>query len=130
MSFRPNNDILADFVVNEVPAGVRTTLTEEQIRAVRSAAKKRHAVDVRLAIPLVFTQIYFVVLVGKDTRSETVEQFRERRSKAGFQLTSAAAALIAAGAVVVGAVALYIVKSRAGINIFPGHVRDFLPFLN
>jgi hypothetical protein len=126
MSFQPNPDLLADLVVDEVPVGVRATMSEQQIKAVRSATKKRHAVDIRFTVPLVFTQLYFVLLVGKDTRRETVETHRERRARSGFHLSAAAIAVFATIAVVTGAIVLYVLKSRAGINLFEGHARDIV----
>jgi hypothetical protein len=116
--------VLADLVVDEVPTHVRATMTEDQIKAVRSAAKKRHAVDLRFTLPLGFTQLYFVFLVGKDTRRETVEVQNERRTHTRIHATTGAIAVAAAIAVIVTAVALYLLKSKAGIDLFPFHARD------
>jgi hypothetical protein len=129
MSFLPNSDLLADLVVDDVPVDVRASMSEEQIKAVRSAARRRHAVDVRFTIPLLFTQIYFVMLVGTDTRRETVAVNRERRSRAGFHLSTVAIAVLSTAAVLVAATLLYVLKSRSGVNLFSGHVRDFVPFV-
>lgn len=116
--------MLADLVVDEVPTHVRATMTEDQLKAVRSAAKKRHALDIRFTLPLGFTQLYFVFLVGKDTRRETLEVQSERRTNTRIHLTTGAIAVISVLTVVVTAVALYILKSKAGIDLFPFHVRD------
>ncbi len=126
MSFQPNSDLLSDLVVDEVPVGVRATMSEEQIKAVRDAARKRHAIDIRFTLPLFVTQIYFVLLIGKDTRRETVEVQREQRSRAGFHLSSFAIGVLAAATVIAAAVVLYVVKSRAGIDLFDGHARDIV----
>lgn len=116
--------MLADLVVDEVPTHVRATMTEDQLKAVRSAAKKRHALDVRFTLPLGFTQLYLVVLVGKDTRRETIEVQNERRANTRIHATTGAIAVIAALAVVVAAVVLYVLKSKAGIDLFPFHAKD------
>jgi hypothetical protein len=103
-------------------------MTEEQIKAVRGATKSRHAIDVRFTVPLLVTQLYFVVLVGKDTRSAAVETQKERRAKAGFHASALGVGLLAALAVVAAAVVLYVAKSRAGIDLFQGHASDVVPF--
>jgi len=129
MSFQPNTDLLSDLVVNEVPADVRGTMSEEQIKAVRAATSRRHAVDVRFTIPLLFTQLYFVMLVGKDTRRATAESNRELRGRAGFHLSRAAILVLSIAAVLTAATLLYVLKSRSGLNLFSGHLRDFVPFV-
>jgi hypothetical protein len=121
------SDLLADLVVDEVPESVRGTMSEEQIKSVRAAAGRRHAVDLRFTLPLLFNSLYFVVLVGKDTRRETLAVERERRGRAGFHVSGVAVAVLAVVAVVAGAVLLYVVKSRAGIDLFSGHASDLVP---
>ncbi len=127
MSLVDRRTVLSDLVVQDVPAAVRTTMSEEQLKAVRSAADKRHAVDVRFTVPLLFTRLYIVFLVGRDTRTSAIEQDRERRANAGVHLSTAAIATMAVVAVIAAAVILYVVKSRAGINLFDGHASDILP---
>ena len=134
MSSRTETDVLADMVVRDVPPRVRATMTEEQIKAVRSAversvAKRRHAIDVRFVLPLLFTQIYVVLLVGKDTRRTTLLAQEERRARAGFHASAAAIAIASAIALAVAFAVLYLLKSRLGINLFNGHLKDYLPFL-
>ena len=123
-------DLLADIVVADVPSDVRATMSEEQLKGVRAATSKRHAFDVRFSVPLFFTKLYFVLLVGRDTRRETVAVEKERRARAGFHVSSFATGVMVAVAVVALFAVVYAVKSRAGINIFPGHLRDYLPFLH
>ena len=119
MSLARRKEMLSDLVLHEVPSEVRGTMTEDQIKAVRIATEKRHAVDVRFTVPLLFTTLYFVLLVGKDTRTETTESNRERRTSAGFHLSTTAIAVGTAVAVITTAVVLYIIKSRSGIDLFP-----------
>jgi hypothetical protein len=121
------DDLLSDFVIHEVPTDVRATMSEDQIKAVRNAATKRHSVDIRFTLPLLFTQLYFVLLIGRDTRNETVESNRERRTQAGFHASYVAIGIGAAIAVIATAIVLYVLKSKAGINLFPGHAHDFIP---
>lgn len=116
--------MLADLVVDEVPTHVRATMSEDQLKAVRAAARKRHALDLRFTLPLGFTQLYFVFLVGKDTRREAVEVQNERRTNTRIHATTGAIAVIAALAVILTAVVLYVLKSKAGIDLFPFHARD------
>lgn len=128
MSLSRRDEFLSDFVIHEVPTDVRGTMTEEQISAVRNAADRRHAVDVRFTVPLVFTSLYFVLLVGKDTRRNTQEVQRESRARAGAHFSTAAIAVLAGIAVITAGIVLYIVKSRAGIDLFQGHAGDYVPF--
>jgi len=128
-----NQDILAEMVVREVPPHVRSTMSEEQIKAVKQAVadtanNKRHAVDCRFVLPLFFTKLYFVILVGKDTRGSTLSVEAERRTRAGFHM-SGLAAIVGSGIVLlVTAAILYVLKSKMGINLFEGHLRDLWPF--
>lgn len=134
MSSRTEPDVLADMVVRDVPPRVRATMTEEQIKAVRSAVersatKRRHAIDVRFVLPLLFTQIYVVLLVGKDTRTATLLDQEERRARAGFHVSAVAIAIASAIAIAAAFAALYVMKSSLGLDLFDGHLKDYLPFL-
>lgn len=125
-------DILAELVVRGVPAHVRATMTEEQIKAVKTAVantagKSRHAIDLRFVLPLFFTKLYFVVLVGKDSRNSTLDLEDDRRSRAVFHMSGAAVAVGSAIVVVVAFAVLYALKSKMGIDLFDGHLSDFLP---
>ena len=133
MSRLIEQDVLAEMVVRGVPAHVRATMTEEQIKAVKSAVadtahKSRHALDVRLVLPLFFTKIYFVCLIGKDTRSSTLDAEDDRCASARFHMSGAAVAVGSAIVVVVAFAVLYVLKSKMGIDLFDGHLGDFLPF--
>ena len=127
MSLARREELLSDFVLHEVPTDVRATLSEDQIKAVRKATDKRHAVDLRITVPLIFTQLYFVLLIGKDTRTQTIDANREQRAQAGVHLSSVAFAVVAAVVVIATAIVLYVLKSKAGINLLPGHARDYVP---
>ena len=127
MSFQPASDVLSDLLVEKVPGDVRATMSEEQLKAVRYAAGRKHALDVRFTVPLLFTQLYFVFLVGKDTRTETVVVRHERRSETNRYAEVWALALLSGLAVMTAVVVLYVLKSRAGIDLFPGHARDYVP---
>jgi hypothetical protein len=124
VSYQPSSDLLSDLVVDEVPVDVRATMSEEQIKAVRTATRRRHSVDVRFTIPLFFTQLYFVMLVGRDTRRGSIDVARERRGRAGVHLSNAAVLVLSALVVLTAAALLYVLKSRSGVNLFSGHLRD------
>lgn len=109
-------------------------MTEEQLRAVKTAvantaAQSRHAIDLRFVLPLFFTKLYFVVLIGKDTRGTTLDVEDDRRARAGFHMSLAGATVGAAIVLVVALGILYLLKSKMGIDLFDGHLSDFLPFL-
>lgn len=61
-------------VLELVPLNVRRSLTFEQRSAITQALKqsrRKHAIDIRLTVPLIFTQLYVVLFVGKDLRRAT-----------------------------------------------------------
>lgn len=120
-------DFLGDMIVESVPPKVRTTMTEEQIVAVRAAAsKKRHQIDLRWTQPLPFCRWYFVVLVGKDTRTEIMAVGEERRSAAVSSMKWWLAALWSVIAFALLATVAYVFKSKLGIDLFSWHLKDVL----
>lgn len=135
MSTPFEQDVLAEMVMREVPAHVRTTMTEEQIKAVKTAVadtarNKRHAVDIRFVLPLFFTKLYFVLLVGKDTRSSTLDVEDDRRARAGFHMSGLAVGVVTAIVLAVVFAALYVIKSKMGIDLFEWHLSDMLSLTN
>ena len=113
-----------------MPAPVLTTFCEDQIKAVRAAVKKsrRHSIDLRFTIPLPFSSFYFVLLAGRDTRRETVSVEEERRARMGGGVRSAFYAFLFVGLFIACLALLYVIKSEMGIDLFKGHLKDYLPF--
>lgn len=117
-------------VLDRVPLEVRQSLTFEQRSAISKAlleTRRKHAVDIRFVIPLIFTQLYFVLFIGKDRRRAVQDKMIERRFRAGqFGM----AAILAFGALAIALFFLiggYVAKSRAGIDLFPNsHASDLV----
>ena len=109
-------------VLELVPLEVRQSLTFEQRAAISLAvreSRRRHAVDIRFVVPLIFTQLYFVLFIGKDRRRETVEKMVDRRAEAGRLGMAGVLAFGVMALVVFGLVGAYVAKSRAGIDLMP-----------
>lgn len=134
MAALPHEDLLVDLVLDQMPDDVLASMTEKQLKAVRLAVSKaspraRHAIDFRFVLPLVFTQMYFVFMCGRDRRYKTENVMDERRAGAGASVTAwGMVGIILFGLVVLFAI-MYAVKCVAGIDLFPGHLHDYLPFL-
>lgn len=117
-------------VLERVPLEIRQSLTFEQRVAISKAlmeSRRKHAVDVRIPIPLVFTQLYFVCFLGKDGRRETENKLASRRI--GFAQWGTAGLMSAFGLALtcVGLTAAYFAKSQTGINLFADlHAKDVL----
>ena len=117
-------------VLELVPLDVRRSLTFEQRSAISQAlkqSKRKHAVDIRLTIPLLFTQFYVVLFMGKDLRRATQEKMLNRRGEVGRW---GIASILGIGALVFIAallVAGYVAKSKAGIDLMPNsHASDLV----
>jgi hypothetical protein len=115
-------------VLELVPLEVRRSLTFEQRTAITQALKesrRKHAIDIRLTVPLIFTQLYVVLFVGKDLRRKTQDKLINRRNEAGRWGIAAAlgvGVLVLLVALLAGG---YVVKSKAGIDLMPNsHAKD------
>jgi hypothetical protein len=107
-----------------IPAEVAASFTPAQLQAVKIAFGARswgsHTVDIRksFALPLIWRRVYFVLLAGAERRDEE----RLRAEGALFGTLGNAALTLAFVAVMLGplALALYALKSLAGIDVLPG----------
>jgi hypothetical protein len=117
-------------VLERVPLEVRRSLTFEQRAAIGQAlreTRRKHAIDIRLPIPLIFTQLYFVLLVGKDLRRSTADKLINRRTEASRWGMAGLLSIFCLVLLVGGLVAAYVVKSKAGVNLMPNsHAKDVL----
>jgi len=134
MAHMPSGDPYIENVLRHVPPDVARTLTRKQWngfrQAMRSSAKpSRHSVDVRFVIPLYFVRLYFVLLIGKDRRRRVHDILSERRHRARRHAVALFLAVAFLVVLVFVLLVLYVLKSAAGINIFPNfHLGDWLPF--
>jgi len=117
-------------VLERVPLEVRRSLTYEQRSAISEAlreTRRKHPVDIRFVLPLLFTQLYVCFFVGKDLRRDTQLKLIDRRTNASRM--ALAWTLGVAGVVVIGVllVCFYVLKSKAGIDLMPNsHAGDLL----
>jgi hypothetical protein len=116
-------DNFSQYVLKKIDPQVFKTLNLLQLEAISQAIagtdkSKRHAFDFRGAIPLFFRRYYFVMLAGRDRRSAT------RTIEAGRRKSSSVVALllmsycVICGAVFFCLLALYLLKSFLGIDLF------------
>lgn len=109
-------------IIDRVPLEIRQSLTFEQRAAISQAvldSRRKHAVDIRFVIPLIFTQLYFVLFIGNDRRRAVQAKLLERRNDAGRWGLAGILAVGAVAMVLFLAVGAYVAKSRAGIDLLP-----------
>lgn len=119
-------------VYNQIPPDIRATFTPSQVTAIENAIRasrpfQKHPVDMRGTIPLYFIRFYFVLLIGRDKRSQTrnKEDVRRRKAALGSAMLSVYLVLSALAPIVL--FLLYILKSALGIDLFEGiHLEDIL----
>ena len=112
---------------------VRQTLTPEQLSAIEvavstSRARTARPLNIRGTIPLFFKRFYIVFVFGRDRRESTREVEFERRRKANFLTTLLFLAYVSVPVLIVVLVSLYFMKTALGIDLFAGHIWDYLPF--
>lgn len=106
-------------LMQRLPADIRASFTREQIDALRVAFGARtwgqHPLDLRGTLNLWRWRYYYVLLAGRNRRDLT------RREQ---QLSALIRAVLVAGfltfSTLTGLLVLYLLKSAAGIDIFPG----------
>ncbi|MDM7859298.1 hypothetical protein QTP81_01600 [Alteromonas sp. ASW11-36] len=116
----PATDPVVMRFVNAMPEQIANSLTLEQLVGIQHALTRRdankHTVDVRLTLKLPFvpSSFYLVLLGGKNRR-----QISEReRWFAGLLLLLLITGVITF-VIFVGIIALYLLKSALGIDLFP-----------
>ena len=124
MSHMPPGDPFVENVLRSVPADVARILTTAQWGGLRHALKHARSrtspvIDVRFVIPLYFVRLYAVFLLGQDRRASVARVLHERRSQASRVAVAAFLAALFVFVVVVLFLLLYVLKSAAGIDIFP-----------
>lgn len=129
-------DPFADSVLRNISKDILDSFNDTQLDALQTALAKvhdrsRNRLDVRFSIPLYWARYYVVFLLGRDLRSHVQEVLLNRRKRSGraaqIGVISLMAWLILAGAAITLFIALYLLKSAMGIDIFPDkHLSDFL----
>lgn len=99
---------------------VAHSLSEEQKREIEKAVKSmglvaRHSIDIRETFPWFGKRFYYVFLCGRDRR-----KIRRERSRIGNVIVTAMITLGAITVSLLALLALYLIKSALGIDIFKG----------
>lgn len=106
-------------------APLRASVEETAPRTAQRAAGT-HAIDYRISLPLFGTRLYFVMLAGVDQRAiQRVRRDGQLRSLPVFAVKALLLAFLGLGALSMvlgfGVIALYVLKSALGINLFESH---------
>ncbi len=108
-----------DRLFERLPADLRASLSPEQRAALQQALRqqwRRHAIDIRHSFGFWRWRWYFVVIAGRDRRELT------RRQEKFFSMAEFGFWLGYLGfSILLGLLALYMIKSALGIDLFPNH---------
>lgn len=122
-----------DDYLKQIDVNIHDSFTPEQLVAVRAALQSAipksnpKIVDLRVNIDLIIARYYIVLFVGKDRR----KSLRPPSPSAGSVLANRVAAVIMLFGLnltisLVVFLMAYLVKSTLGINLFAGHLSDYL----
>lgn len=119
-------------VLERIDPAVRSSFSHEQLSALKEALSsgkpdKKHPLNIRLTIPLVFASYYLVLFGGRDKRRVTkrVESELRQKTKTASGFVIFLIALISF--LIVIFLLLYFIKSVLGINLMPEkHLSDLL----
>jgi len=127
-------DAYTQHIMSNIPPEVFSSLNIVQIQAIESAISRnapfrKHPVDLRGRLSLFFVRFYFVILIGRDRRGFSRNKEDARRAMArSLSLATFLYALICMVAPVMF-LAIYLLKTFLGIDIFPDHhLSDFFSF--
>jgi hypothetical protein len=105
--------------MERLPASVRESFTEEQLSGLKVALAARrwgeHAIDWRGTLRWFRYRYYFVFLLGRNRRSLT-----RGEQQVGLLVQAIGTLLFLGFSTLLGLLALYLAKSAAGIDLFPG----------
>ncbi len=126
MSISEPSSAFTDFVLNKICPEVRNSLTEKQLNEIENAIaagspSKKHSIDVRGIIPLFFAKFYFIVLLGRDKRTNTRSVEKCRRKEGDLFASTFFFLFFTLPLTLLFFSVLYITKSELGIDIFPNN---------
>jgi len=134
-----SSETFADFTLSRIPQEVRVSLTEKQYDAIRTSLiarneSARHAIDIRIRIPLFFRSYYVVLFSGRDLRGSTYYLEIDRLNKIPKPLRQVFNRLILfiflSIIALIGFIAVYKIKTFLGIDIFPDfHLNSLFPMV-
>lgn len=106
-------------LMDRLPSELRSSFSSEQIAALEIAfgARKwgKHSVDLRGTFNVWRSRFYFVVLLGRNQR-----QLSQREVRISLMVKSLLLTTFIGFSTLLGLLVLYLLKSAAGIDIFPG----------
>jgi hypothetical protein len=127
-----NEDAYTHSVLNRIDPEIRSSLSPIQISAIKEAVSsgrpdKRHPLNIRIAIPLLFVNYYLVLFGGRDKRRVTGRVENELRKKLGVASGFVLFLIALLPILVFMFLLLYFIKSAIGINLMPEtHLSDLL----
>ncbi|MFK5891696.1 MAG: hypothetical protein QM504_00575 [Pseudomonadota bacterium] len=134
MSNYESSQAFTHFVINQIKPEVIRSLTKKQLQEIKSAISastplKRHSIDIRGVLPLFFTRLYFVLMIGRDKRHKSIkiELMRRRDSDILANILFFIVFLIPIFFLLF--LALYFLKSELGIDFFSDeHLIDLIKY--
>jgi hypothetical protein len=119
------SDAFTDHVMQSINPEILNSLSLSQISAIENAikathAQKKHMVDFRGAVNLLFDKFYFVFLMGRDRRVSAQKAEIERRAKAALLGNIFFIVLVISPFILLTIVFIYLLKVLAGIDLLPG----------
>ncbi|NQZ30545.1 MAG: 3-phosphoshikimate 1-carboxyvinyltransferase [Oceanospirillaceae bacterium] len=113
------NEVGLRKLLDRMPEKVQDSFTEEQLVNIKIAIGARtwgtHAIDVRSTIKFFRYRYYYVLVAGRNRR-----ELSSRERRLGLLIQAAALGVFLTFSAMFGILILYLLKSAAGIDIFPG----------
>jgi hypothetical protein len=105
-------------LLGKMPLEVQDSFTEEQLSYLKIAISARswgkHAIDVRSTLKFFSYRYYYVFVAGRNRR-----ELSDRERRIGLLIQATILAIFLTFSVLLGILVLYLLKSAAGIDIFP-----------
>lgn len=116
-----NDDPAIQQLFSRMPASVAESFSEEQLTHLMTALGARrwghHTVDLRgtFKVPFYAWRFYYVVLAGKNHR-----ELSRKEIQISVLMLSLISAIFLTICTLIGLLVIYLLKSAAGIDLFPG----------
>ena len=133
--YEPLPDNLLQSVLHSIGPEVLGSFSDEQLDSVENAlraeeVKQKHMLKVRGIIPLGFTRLYYLFLVGKDRRQKEMIIGKEHRDDGGFLAKLTFLATMALGSVAIMLVAVASVNNLVEQDLLEMfYIRDAMEYL-
>ena len=127
-----HTDAFTLHVYNGIDPKARASFSPSQVHAIETAIRankpyQKHPVDIRGVLPLFFARFYFVILIGRDKREPIRRKEAVRRRKTALGGTLLSVYVVLCMLIPIVFLAVYMLKSFVGIDLFPGyHLEDLV----